>query len=104
MKIFFSQAELFSYRKLMEYLASQLLVEDCLKLGIFFNLSKGEIEAIIQSDTPLRDLLLALEEKGVIQPSNVNRLSQAFTELKMNPCCHVTNIYQKTRSKYQVLS
>ncbi|KAJ8019339.1 hypothetical protein HOLleu_42125 [Holothuria leucospilota] len=57
-----------------------------------------ELNTILSSDRPTATLLLTLEEKGVIQPSNVDRLEEAFLGLKLCPSFyHAVNMYQKLR-------
>ncbi|KAJ8018884.1 Protein NLRC5 [Holothuria leucospilota] len=51
------------------------------------------------SDTPTNDLLLALEEREIIYPSNVSRLINAFVALQMSETYYkAANIYQENAS------
>lgn len=76
---------------------------DCEKLTDFFAMNEEELNTILISKRPAATLLLALEEKGVIQPSNVNRLEEAFLALQMSPSLyHAVNMYQKLRGKFSL--
>ncbi|KAJ8034449.1 Intersectin-2 [Holothuria leucospilota] len=95
---FVSQSEFFSYGHLKENLQSQLQEDDCLKLTEYFALPGDQRDEIFTSDSPTENLLLALEEKGVIQPSNVDRLAEAFTQVEIkSSCSYLIDFYQKTR-------
>ncbi|KAJ8018526.1 NACHT, LRR and PYD domains-containing protein 10 [Holothuria leucospilota] len=94
----FDMSEFFSYGHLKENLQSQLPEDDCFKLTQYFALPDDQRDEIFTSDSPTENLLLALEEKGVIQPSNVDRLAEAFTEVEIKSSCScLIDFYQKTR-------
>ncbi|KAJ8044257.1 hypothetical protein HOLleu_11667 [Holothuria leucospilota] len=94
----FDMADFFTYNHVKENLASQLQTEECSKLADFFALPKDQTNAILQSVRPTEKLLLALENEGVIQPHNVERLAEAFTELGINLSCYtLIDFFQKTR-------
>ncbi|KAJ8034833.1 Serine/threonine-protein kinase/endoribonuclease IRE1 [Holothuria leucospilota] len=92
------QAEVFTYSHFKEKLASTLQTDECTKLAHFFKISKDQKDAILSSNKPSKNLLHALEEKGILQPYNVERLTDAFVDLEMCTfCLHLAEIYQKTR-------
>ncbi|KAJ8019369.1 Protein NLRC5 [Holothuria leucospilota] len=95
----YTLASLLSYSCLKENLVSGLGRDDCEKLTDFFAMGREECNTILSSDRPTATLLLALEEKGVIQPSNADRLKEAFLGLKMSSFYHAVNIYQKLRDQ-----
>ncbi|KAJ8034832.1 hypothetical protein HOLleu_21839 [Holothuria leucospilota] len=91
-------AEVFTYSHFKEKLASTLPTDECTKLANFFKIPKDQTDAIQSSDKPSENLLHALEEKGILQPYNVQRLRDAFVDLEMDTfCLHLAEIYQKTR-------
>ncbi|KAJ8032710.1 Protein NLRC5 [Holothuria leucospilota] len=94
----YDMAEFFNYDHFKENLALQLQTEECSKLADFFALPKDETDAILQSVKPTEKLLLALENAGVIQPHNVERLTEAFVELEISLSCYtLVDFFQKTR-------
>lgn len=71
-----------------------------MRLANFFGISEDYADALKNSDSPTENIFLALEEKDIIQHSNVERLSEAFLELKTKSSCYMlADTYQKTRSK-----
>ncbi|KAJ8035133.1 hypothetical protein HOLleu_22258 [Holothuria leucospilota] len=95
----YNMAELFTYGQFKEKLASTLQTDECRKLTNFFNIPEDQTDAIMSSENPSEHLLLALEANSTLQPNNVDRLIEAFDELRTNPCIrHVTEIFRKTRS------
>ncbi|KAJ8018630.1 hypothetical protein HOLleu_43285 [Holothuria leucospilota] len=96
----YDMSEVFTYSHFKKKLASTLRTDECAKLANFFNTHKGQADAILRSDTPSKNLFLELEEKGILQPHDVERLIKALGELTVNPlCCHVAEIFLKTRCK-----
>ncbi|KAJ8034150.1 Protein NLRC5 [Holothuria leucospilota] len=96
----YNLASLFSYSHLKESLVSRIGRNDCKKLADFFGMGRDELNTVLNSERPTGALLLAFEEKGVIQASNVHRLKQAFLGLKMSPSlCHAVNMYHKFRDQ-----
>lgn len=84
-----------------ESLGLQLKREECVRLAKFFSLSKEVTYIIEKSGTPVEILLLGLEEKGVVQESNVDRLTEALSTLEMGSSySQVTEFFQKTRGEY----
>ncbi|XP_071835191.1 uncharacterized protein [Apostichopus japonicus] len=77
-----SEASIFSHLK--EELSLKLTQTDCGNLGRYFSLPPDQVQTIISSPLYSDKFLLALEERGYINPSNVNRLTDALTELKIN--------------------
>lgn len=54
----------------------------------------------MKSTIPMKSLFFVLEEKDIMGPSDVDRLTEALDELKIkSPCLNVIEIYQKTRRK-----
>ncbi|KAJ8018396.1 hypothetical protein HOLleu_43635 [Holothuria leucospilota] len=99
MEVDTNRAELFTYTHFKEKLASTLQTDECTKLANFFKIPKDQTDTILSSDKPSKYLLLVLEAKNILQPNNVDRLIQAFDDLRTNPFCrHVADIFQKTRS------
>lgn len=97
------QAELFTYSHFKEKLVSLLQKDDCLKLINHFAVLREQSNEEWGSTTPATALLLALEEKGMIDTSNIDRLADALASLDIEPSCyHIAEIYQKTRSKCYV--
>lgn len=91
-------AELFSYNVLKENLVANLNRDDCGKLAEFFGMSKEQSDYVLESDTVVNEFVHALEEKGVMHHSNVDKLARALVQLHISPfCSHVTEIYQRTR-------
>ncbi|KAJ8039036.1 hypothetical protein HOLleu_16622 [Holothuria leucospilota] len=96
----YNWASLFTYSRLSESLVSTLERDDCEKLADFFAMGGEVFEGILKSDRPASTLLLALEEKGVIQPSNVDKLEKAFLGLEMSPSFYdAVHLYQKLRDQ-----
>ncbi|KAJ8034550.1 NACHT, LRR and PYD domains-containing protein 10 [Holothuria leucospilota] len=101
----YNTAELFTYGHLKEGLASQLQREDCMRLAKFFGLSKDYADALKNGDLPTENIFLTLEEKDIIQQSNVKRLTEAFLELKTKSSCYMlADTYQKTRKQATIYS
>ncbi|KAJ8035135.1 hypothetical protein HOLleu_22263 [Holothuria leucospilota] len=97
----YDMAELFTFSHFKEKLTSTLQTNECIKLANFFNIPKDQTDAIMSSHKPSEHLLLALEANSTLQPNNVDRLIEAFDELRTNPCIrHVTEIFRKTKCKY----
>ncbi|KAJ8034682.1 hypothetical protein HOLleu_21620 [Holothuria leucospilota] len=95
----YNMADLFTYNHFKKKLASTLQTDECMKLANFFNIPKDQADAILKSDRPPENLFLALEEKRILQPYDVESLIKAFDELTINPFCrHVGDIFLKTRS------
>lgn len=69
--------------------------DDCKRLADHFHLPGDQKDSILMSNKPTTDLLLALEKRDIIYPSNVGRLIDAFVALKMNEA------YYKTANSYQ---
>ncbi|KAJ8034674.1 Tight junction protein ZO-1 [Holothuria leucospilota] len=94
------QAEVFTYSHFKEKIASTLQTDECTKLANFFKIPKDQTDVILSSDKPSENLLYALEEKGILQPYNVERLRDAFVNLEIYTfCLYVAEIYQKTRAQ-----
>ncbi|PIK39823.1 putative NACHT, LRR and PYD domains-containing protein 10-like [Apostichopus japonicus] len=92
-------ASIFTFSHLKEELSSKLTQTDCGKLGRYFSLPLDQVETIITSPSYSKNFLLALEERGFIHPSNVNRLTDALTELKINHTHLLTETYMKLRDQ-----
>ncbi|KAJ8034672.1 Serine/threonine-protein kinase/endoribonuclease IRE2 [Holothuria leucospilota] len=91
-------AEVFTYSHFKEKLASTLQTYECTKLANFFKIPKQQTDAILSSGTPSENLVHALEEKGILQPYNVERLIDAFGDLDIDTfCVYLADIYKKTR-------
>ncbi|XP_071843394.1 uncharacterized protein [Apostichopus japonicus] len=95
----YSTASIFTFSNLKEELSSKLTQADCGKLGSYFSLPPDQVKNIITSPLYSKNFLLALEERGFIHPSNVNRLTDALTELKINHTHLVTETYMKLRDQ-----
>ncbi|KAJ8034536.1 hypothetical protein HOLleu_21417 [Holothuria leucospilota] len=94
----YDMAELFTYSHFKEKLVSLLQKDDCLKLINHFAVLREQSNEEWGSTTPATALLLALEEKGMIDTSNIDRLADAFASLDIEPSCyHIAEVYQKTR-------
>lgn len=90
--------DIITFGNLKKYLGLQLKREECVRLAEFFSLSKEVAGLTDKSDMPVEILFLALEEKGVLQECNVDRLTQAFQELEMpSSYIQITEFYQRTR-------
>ncbi|KAJ8034836.1 hypothetical protein HOLleu_21843 [Holothuria leucospilota] len=96
----YDMAEVFTYSHFKEKMASTLQTDECTKLANFFKIPKDQTDAILSSNKPSENLLHALEEKGILQPYNVERLRDAFVDLAIFTfCLYLTEIYQKTRAQ-----
>lgn len=93
----YDMAELFTYDHLKNHIATNLKTDDFVKLTNFFCLPKHKTDTILCSDAPFENFFCAIEEMCVILPSDVDRLTEAFIELK-TPCGQITEIYQRTRT------
>ncbi|KAJ8034696.1 hypothetical protein HOLleu_21646 [Holothuria leucospilota] len=94
----YDMAEIFTYSHFKEKLASSLQTYECTRLANFFEVPKDQADVILSSDKPSTNLLLAFEEKNILQPYNNDRLIEAFAKLRTNPfCCHIAEIFLKTR-------
>ncbi|KAJ8034799.1 Protein NLRC5 [Holothuria leucospilota] len=94
------EAEFLTYHQLKENLASQLQLDDCVSLINYFALPKDQSEAILNSGASTENLLSVLEERGVLQPSYVDRLIEAFMDLNISSSCyHLVDFYKRTRKK-----
>ncbi|PIK39685.1 hypothetical protein BSL78_23475 [Apostichopus japonicus] len=92
-------ASIFTFSNLKEELSSKLTQTDCWNLGRYFSLPPDQVKTIITSPLYSKNFLLALEERGYIHPSNVNRLTDALTELKINHTHLLTETYMKLRDQ-----
>lgn len=80
---------------------SQLQRDECVRLVNYFALPPTQADAILKSGTPNWRLLLALEERGILQAYNVTRLIEAFHELDFTSSSFfLVDFYGRTRSKY----
>ncbi|XP_071842505.1 uncharacterized protein [Apostichopus japonicus] len=95
----YSTASIFTFSNLKEELSSKLTKTDCGNLGRYFSLPLDQVKTIITSPLYSKNFLLALEERGFIHPSNVNRLTDALTELKINHTHLLTEMYMKLRDQ-----
>ncbi|XP_071842518.1 uncharacterized protein [Apostichopus japonicus] len=95
----YSTASIFTFSHLKEELSSKLTQTDCGKLGRYFSLPPDQVKTIITNPSYSKNFLLALEERGFIHPSNVNRLTDALTELKINHTHLLTETYMKLRDQ-----
>ncbi|XP_071842497.1 uncharacterized protein [Apostichopus japonicus] len=95
----YSTASIFTFSHLKEELSSKLTQTDCGNLGRYFSLPPDQVQTIIASPSYSKNFLLALEERGFILPSNVNRLTDALTELKINHTHVLTETYMKLRDQ-----
>ncbi|XP_071843403.1 uncharacterized protein [Apostichopus japonicus] len=95
----YSTASIFTFSNLKEELSSKLTQTDCGNLGRYFSLPPDQVKTIITSPLYSKNFLLALEERGYIHPSNVNRLTNALTELKINHTHLLTETYMKLRDQ-----
>ncbi|XP_071842511.1 uncharacterized protein [Apostichopus japonicus] len=104
----YSTASILTFSHLKEELSSKLTRTDCGNLGRYFSLPPDRVQTIITSTLYSKNFLLALEERGFIHPSNVNRLTDALAELKINHTHLLTETYMKLRvtdeNKYTVIS
>ncbi|KAJ8021110.1 Intersectin-2 [Holothuria leucospilota] len=99
----YDMAELFRYGHLKKHLQQQLQGDDSFRVTDFFAFPDNQRDAIVKSDTSKENLLAAFEENGVIEPCNVDRLAEAFTELGIkSTCSYLVEFYQKTRCTLQV--
>ncbi|XP_071839486.1 uncharacterized protein [Apostichopus japonicus] len=94
----FFHASILTFSDLKEELSSELTQNDCVNLGRYFSLPPNQVETIITSTLYSKNFLLALEERGYIHPSNVNRLTDAYIKLKINHT-HLLKTYMKLRDK-----
>ncbi|XP_071842526.1 uncharacterized protein [Apostichopus japonicus] len=95
----YSTASIFTFSQLKEELSLKLTQTDCGNLGHYFSLPPDQVQTIITSPLHSKNCLLALEERGYIHPSNVNRLTDALTELKINHTHLLTETYMKLRDQ-----
>ncbi|XP_071842517.1 uncharacterized protein [Apostichopus japonicus] len=95
----YSTASIVTFSHLKEELSSRLTKTDCGNLGRYFSLPPDQVQTIITSPWYSENFLLALEERGYIHPSNVNRLTDALTELKINHTHLLTETYMKLRDQ-----
>ncbi|XP_071843368.1 uncharacterized protein [Apostichopus japonicus] len=95
----YSTASIFTFSHLKEELSSKLTQTDCGNLGRYFSLPPDQVKTMITSPLYSKNFLLALEERGYIHPSNVNRLTNALTELKINHTHLLTETYMKLRDQ-----
>ncbi|PIK34814.1 hypothetical protein BSL78_28363, partial [Apostichopus japonicus] len=94
----FFHASLLTFSDLKEELSSELTQNDCVNLGRYFSLPPDQVQSIITSPLHSKNFLLALEERGYIHRSNVNRLTDALIKLKINHT-HLLKTYMKLRVK-----
>ncbi|PIK47029.1 hypothetical protein BSL78_16119 [Apostichopus japonicus] len=95
----YSTASILTFSHLKEELSTKLTQTDCGNLGRYFSLLPDRVQTIITSPLHSKNFLLALEERGHIHPSNVNRLTDALTELKINHTHLLTETYMKLRDQ-----
>ncbi|XP_071843408.1 uncharacterized protein [Apostichopus japonicus] len=95
----YSTASIFTFSHLKEELSAKLTQTDCGNLGRYFSLPPDQVKTIITSPLYSKNFLLTLEERGYIHPSNVNRLTDALTELKINHIHLLTETYMKLRDQ-----
>ncbi|XP_071842456.1 uncharacterized protein [Apostichopus japonicus] len=95
----YSTASIFTFSHLKEELSLKLTQTDLGNLGRYFSLPPDQVQTIITSPLHSKNFLLALEERGYIHPSNVNRLTGALTELKINHTHLLTETYMKLRDQ-----
>ncbi|XP_071842484.1 uncharacterized protein [Apostichopus japonicus] len=95
----YSTASILTFSDLKKELSAKLTQTDCGNLGRYFSLPPDQVQTIITSPSYSRNFLLALEERGYIHPSNVNRLTDALTELKINPTHLLTETYMNLRDQ-----
>lgn len=67
------QEDLITYNNMKKFLSSKLQRRDCVRLALFLSLSREVLHIIDKCDFPAEIFLLALEGKGIIQASNVER-------------------------------
>ncbi|PIK60333.1 hypothetical protein BSL78_02702 [Apostichopus japonicus] len=92
-------ASILTFSDLKKELSLRLTKTDCGDLSRYFSLPPDQVQTIITSPLYSENFLLALEEKGYIHPSNVNRLTDALTELKINRAHLLTKEYMKLRDQ-----
>ncbi|XP_071842465.1 uncharacterized protein [Apostichopus japonicus] len=95
----YSTASMLTFSHLKEELSSKLTQTDCGNLGRYFSLPPDQLKTIITSPLYSKNFLLALEERGYIHPTNMNRLTDAFTELKINRTYLLAETYMKLRDQ-----
>ncbi|KAJ8023432.1 hypothetical protein HOLleu_35878 [Holothuria leucospilota] len=88
---------LFTYDYLKQDIAFLLQGSDVTKLLTHFDVSEAKTNYITQSNSPKEALLQVLEDECIIESSNVERLKEAFKQLKLKSCFYAVQIYQKTR-------
>ncbi|XP_071841940.1 uncharacterized protein [Apostichopus japonicus] len=87
-----------AYPRLIGALTVLLSKNDCHQLARHVALPKYQLDAIINSDSSAKDLLDILEERGVIHTSNVSRLLEAISVLKINEkALFMLERYQRSR-------
>ncbi|KAJ8034678.1 Protein NLRC5 [Holothuria leucospilota] len=97
-KVYDNMTEFCSYSRLKQNLMSKLQKDVCVKLIKYFALPSHQSDIILRSAAPAENLLLALEETGVLQPANVDRLIEAFSDLTVDSTClYLVDFYKKTR-------
>ncbi|XP_071843390.1 uncharacterized protein [Apostichopus japonicus] len=95
----YSTASIFTFSQLEEELSLKLTQTDCENLGRYFSLPPDQVKTINTSPLCSKNFLLALEERGYIHHSNVNRLTDALTELEINHTHLLTETYMKLRDQ-----
>ncbi|XP_071851441.1 uncharacterized protein [Apostichopus japonicus] len=88
-------ASILTFSDLREELSLKLTQTDCGNLARYFSLPPDKVQTIITCTLYSKNFLLALEERGYIHPSNVNRLTDALIELKINDTHLLTETYMK---------
>ncbi|XP_071849298.1 uncharacterized protein [Apostichopus japonicus] len=87
-----------NYPWLIVTLSVLLSKNDCHQLARHVALPKYQLDAIINSNLSAKDLLDILEESGVIHPSNVSRLLEAISVMKINETAlFMLERYQRSR-------
>lgn len=81
-------------------LAETLSSVECQDIGKTFQLTEEQLEVIVNSKSPVKDLFNSLEEIGIVYPANIERLLHAFHQLEVNDeAIRVAELYQKHKGK-----
>lgn len=98
--IIYNLAELFTYDLMKKMLQSILKKDDCERLANICGVSPGKSNYLFNQKPAIKNFLLACEEKGVMQPSDVTKIAEALLRIR-HPCNQAVQIYQKIRQEFK---
>ncbi|KAJ8051076.1 Protein NLRC5 [Holothuria leucospilota] len=76
------QSQYGSFEKFLASLSTHISPELCLKMCNYFNFNPKETRTVLKKTNPGSSLLLALQRKNIIHPSDVSSLENALNDIK----------------------